>query len=166
MITASNPSPASWAANIPAAMRQRQIVLIEAALWDPLTIARTGRALGINSDARYRFERGVDPAFNRSGVELATRMVLDLCGGEASEVIVAGGAEIATRSIDFPFAEVKRLTGMTVSPEESRGILTRLGFGISGTGETVSVTVPSWRPDVEGKADLVEEVTRIAGLDG
>ncbi|MBM6596169.1 phenylalanine--tRNA ligase subunit beta [Microvirga pudoricolor] len=140
-------------------------VLIEAALWDPLNIAQTGRKLGIITDARYRFERGVDPAFTGPGLDLATRMVIDLCGGEASEALVAGEVPAVTRSIDFPFAEVPRLSGLDVQPDESRTILEKLGFGVSGSGGRVSVTPPSWRPDIEGKADLVEEVIRIAGVD-
>lgn len=140
-------------------------VLIESALWDPLNIARSGRALGINSDARYRFERGVDPEFVRPGLELATAMVLELCGGEASEVFFAGQIPAAPGAIDFPFAEVKRLTGLELSESEMGQALTSLGFGVSGSGERVTVSVPSWRADVGGKADLVEEIVRIAGLD-
>src|SRR5215468_9204834 len=140
-------------------------VLIESALWDPLNIAQTGRKLGINSDARYRFERGVDPAFMLQGLELATRMVLDLCGGEPSEVTVAGTPEVPARIIDFPLDEVPRLTGLTVDQREVERVLGRLGFSVAGTGKNLSVTVPSWRGDVEGKADLVEEVVRILGVD-
>src|SRR5256712_1842047 len=98
-------------------------VLIESALWDPLNIAQTGRKLGINSDARYRFERGVDPAFMLPGLELATRTVLDFCGGEPSEVTVAGTPEVPARIIDFPLAEVPRLTGLTLDQREvDRGL--------------------------------------------
>lgn len=140
-------------------------VLIESALWDPLNIARSGRTLGINSDARYRFERGVDPEFARPGLELATAMVLELCGGEASEVVFAGQIPAAPGAIDFPFAEVQRLTGLELSQSEMQQALTSLGFGVSGSGERVTVSVPSWRADVGGKADLVEEIVRIAGLD-
>jgi phenylalanyl-tRNA synthetase beta chain len=140
-------------------------VLIESALWDPINIAHTGRKLGINSDARYRFERGVDTAFMVPGLELATRLVLDLCGGEASAVIVAGDPQAPTRVIDFPLGEVKRLAGLDVSQDDIKQILGDLGFGLAGTGASIAVTVPSWRPDIEGKADLVEEVVRIAGVD-
>ncbi|HLM41409.1 MAG TPA: phenylalanine--tRNA ligase subunit beta [Microvirga sp.] len=140
-------------------------VLIESALWDPLNIAQTGRRLGIITDARYRFERGVDPAFAVPGLELATRMVVDLCGGEAGEVLVAGGAPEERRVIEFPWSEVPRLSGLHVQPAEAEGILRKLGFALEGSGERVAVTAPSWRPDIEGKADLVEEVVRIAGLD-
>jgi phenylalanyl-tRNA synthetase beta chain len=140
-------------------------VLVESALWDPLNIARTGRKLGISSDARYRFERGVDPDFCLSGLELATQMILDLAGGEASHRVVAGEVPDTGRIIDFPWTEVKRLTGLDIPVPESRVILTSLGFHVSGSGERVKISPPSWRGDVEGKADLVEEVVRIAGLD-
>jgi phenylalanyl-tRNA synthetase beta chain len=140
-------------------------VLIESALWEPTNIAQTGRKLGINSDARYRFERGIDPAFMLPGLELATRMVVDLCGGKPSEVIVAGTAEVPERVIDFPLSELRRLTGLAVPLTEVRRVLDRLGFFVAGQGERVKVAVPSWRPDVQGKADLVEEVVRIIGVD-
>lgn len=165
-------------------------VLIESALWDPITTARTGRTLGIITDARYRFERGVDPEFMVPGLELATRLVTELCGGTPSEAEVVGYAGHTPKIVSFPFAEVRRLTGIDVPAEESRSILTRLGFTVSGAvemkvsapgglaelmpssgvhavpaGDRVDVAVPSWRPDVEGKADLVEEVMRIHGVD-
>jgi phenylalanyl-tRNA synthetase beta chain len=140
-------------------------VLIESALWDPLNIAQTGRKLGIITDARYRFERGVDPAFTVPGLDLATTLVIDLCGGEASEAVVVGKVPEDKRVIEFPWSEVPRLSGLDVQPSESEQILKTLGFGLQGSGERVSVTAPSWRPDIEGKADLVEEVIRIAGVD-
>jgi phenylalanyl-tRNA synthetase beta chain len=140
-------------------------VLIESALWDPINIAKTGRSLGIITDARYRFERGVDPEYMVPGLERTTELVLQLCGGTAAEAKVVGYRGHQPKVVDFPFSEVKRLTGLEVSIEESRQILTRLGFTVQGSGERVSVTVPSWRPDVDGKADLVEEVMRIHGVD-
>jgi phenylalanyl-tRNA synthetase beta chain len=140
-------------------------VLIESALWNPLNIAQTGRKLGINSDARYRFERGVDPNFMVPGLELATQMVLDLCGGEPSEIVVEGTAHAEDRVIDFPVSEVKRLSGLDVPLPEMKRVLQHLGFFVAGTGETVKVAIPSWRSDVEGKADIVEEVVRILGVD-
>jgi phenylalanyl-tRNA synthetase beta chain len=140
-------------------------VLIESALWDPLNIAQTGRKLGIITDARYRFERGVDPAFTVPGLDLATTLVIDLCCGEASEAVVAGKVPEDKLVIEFPWSEVPRLSGLDVQPSESEQILKKLGFGLQGAGERVSVTAPSWRPDIEGKADLVEEVIRIAGVD-
>jgi phenylalanyl-tRNA synthetase beta chain len=139
-------------------------VLIESALWDALNIAQTGRKLGINSDARYRFERGVDPEFTVPGLELATEMVLELCGGTASEITLAGDPHAPERVIEFPPTEVTRLAGVKIETGEVRRVLDKLGFEAVGES-TLTVTVPSWRPDVEGKADLVEEVVRIVGLD-
>jgi phenylalanyl-tRNA synthetase beta chain len=140
-------------------------VLIESALWSPLNIARTGRHLGINTDARYRFERGVDPAFTLPGLEIATKLVMELCGGEPSSITLSGSIPETERIIDFPIAEVKRLTGLDVPVSEMKAILTRLGFWMSGAAPVAKVAVPSFRPDIEGKADLVEEITRIVGLD-
>ncbi|MEK1891875.1 MAG: phenylalanine--tRNA ligase subunit beta [Rhizobium sp.] len=140
-------------------------VLIESALWDPMNIAKSGRGLGIITDARYRFERGVDPEYMVPGLERTTELVLEFCGGTAARAEVVGYRGYEPKIVDFPFAEVKRLTGLEVSTEESTEILTRLGFKVTGSGECVSVAVPSWRPDVDGKADLVEEVMRIHGVD-
>ena len=140
-------------------------VLIESALWDPMNIAKSGRGLGIITDARYRFERGVDPDYMIPGLERTTELVLECCGGVAAKAEVVGYKPYEPKIVDFPYSEVKRLTGLEVSTEESNVILTRLGFKVSGSGERVSVAVPSWRPDVDGKADLVEEVMRIHGVD-
>lgn len=140
-------------------------VLIESALWEPLNIAQTGRKLGINSDARYRFERGVDPAFLVPGLELATRLVLDFCGGTPSEITVVGDPQVPELVINFPLSELKRLTGAEFPFPEVRRVLGHLGFLVSGQARTVKVAVPSWRPDVHGKADIVEEVVRIIGVE-
>ena len=140
-------------------------VLIESALWNEINIAQTGRKLGINSDARYRFERGVDPAFMVPGLDMATRLVMELCGGEPSQAVVVGRSHGDDRVIDFPLAEVKRLAGIEVPMVEMRRILGHLGFMMAGTGPVVKVAVPSWRTDVHGKADIVEEIVRIVGLD-
>jgi phenylalanyl-tRNA synthetase beta chain len=140
-------------------------VLIESALWNEINIAQTGRKLGINSDARYRFERGVDPAFMVPGLELATRLVMEICGGTPSENVVVGKTFGDDRVIEFPLSEVKRLAGIDVPMVEMRRILSHLGFMMAGSGPVVKVAIPSWRTDVQGKADIVEEIVRIIGVD-
>src|SRR4051812_1836376 len=140
-------------------------VLIESALWDPLNIAQTGRKLGINSDARYRFERGVDPNFMVPGLELATQMVMELCGGTPSEITVAGKAEAPEKVVDFPTSELARLAGLELKFPDMRRVLNKLGFHVAGQDKRVKVAAPSWRPDIEGKADIVEEIVRIVGVD-
>lgn len=140
-------------------------VLIESALWSEINIAQTGRRLGINSDARYRFERGVDPAFMVPGLEMATRLVIELCGGTPSENVVVGQALPDDRVIDFPLSEIKRLAAIDVPLVEVRRILGHLGFMVAGSGPLVKVAIPTWRTDVQGKADIVEEIVRIVGVD-
>jgi phenylalanyl-tRNA synthetase beta chain len=142
-------------------------VLVESALWEPLNIATTGRRLGIHSDARHRFERGVDPAFMLPGLDLATHMIIELCGGEPSKIVVAGEVPAPKTVIDFPVAEIRRLAGIDPSISEVMHILEKLGFASRPhrTEGTITVSVPSWRPDVSIKADLVEEVVRIVGVD-
>ena len=136
-------------------------VLIESALWDPLNIAQTGRKLGIVTDARYRFERGVDPDFCVPGAELATHLVMEFCGGEPSKLIVAGDPAKPRQRVPFPYSEVKRLTGVDIPEAEGEAILARLGF----EAKDGFVLAPNWRPDIDGKADIVEQIVRIAGLD-
>ncbi len=140
-------------------------VLIESALWDEVNIAQTGRRLGINSDARYRFERGVDYAFMLPGLELATQMVIDLCGGTPSEIVLAGDPTPKEKIIDFPLSELPRLAGLKLPLADVRRVLEKLGFFAAGQSERVKVAVPSWRPDVHGRADIVEELVRIVGVD-
>jgi len=135
-------------------------VFLESAWWDPITVATTGRALKINSDARYRFERGVDPAFTLDGLDLATQMILDLCGGEASDIAADGAPIDTTRAYKLDPARVISLVGMDIPEAEQRRTLEALGFTLNGN----MATPPSWRPDVLGEADLVEEVARVASL--
>ena len=144
---------------------ETQNVFIESAYFDPIRTATTGRKLNIQSDARYRFERGVDPEFVVPGIEMAAQMVLDLCGGEASNVSVAGEVPEENRIINFDISEVRRLTGLDLSERRIKGILNDLGFWMSGRGPQYKVSVPSWRPDASQPADLVEEVIRIVGVD-
>lgn len=137
-------------------------VFLEAAYFDPIRTAATGRALKVNSDARYRFERGIDPAWTPVGFEAATQMILDVAGGEASEVVVAGAVPDTARAYTLDTDRVQSLVGMVIEPDTQRATLSALGFTIEGD----QAHVPSWRPDVRGSADLVEEVARMASLTG
>ena len=140
-------------------------VFMECASWDPDEIARTGRKTGIVSDARYRLERSVDPALTEPALELATRLVIEICGGTPMEPAISGEDVFPNTVIEFPISEVRRLTGLELPSARITELLTRLGFAVSGSGPVISVKVPSWRPDVTQKADLVEEVMRMEGID-
>ncbi len=137
-------------------------VVIECAFFDPDAIARTGQALMLTSDARQRFERGVDPAFLDDGLAIATRLVLDLCGGTASTVTRAGEAPLGNRTYTYDPALAETLGGLAIDPARQRSILESLGFTV---GDDWQVTPPTWRRDVDGPADIVEEVIRIEGID-
>lgn len=140
-------------------------VFLESAWFDPLITRATAKATAIDSDAKYRFERGVDPQSVADGIEYATRLILDICGGEASETVVFGDIPAAPADIEFPITEVKRLTGLDLPRAEILRILTTLGFKPTGAGDVLTVGVPSWRMDCALKADLVEEIARIHGFD-
>ncbi|MBL4801809.1 MAG: phenylalanine--tRNA ligase subunit beta [Emcibacter sp.] len=140
-------------------------VFVEAAWFDPISIAMTGRKLGIESDARYRFERGVDPETVQSGMERATKLILDMCGGEASETVITGTIPLISKTVSLRPGRVGHLGGVDVSETEIIDILTRLGFKVTKAGDKLDVLTPSWRCDIDGEADLVEEVLRIHGYD-
>ncbi|MDP3549156.1 MAG: phenylalanine--tRNA ligase subunit beta [Novosphingobium sp.] len=137
-------------------------VLLEVAYFTPAAIARTGQSLALASDARGRFERGVDPAFLDTGMDLLTSLILEICGGEASEVVRAGEPPLARKAVAYDPELAGNLGGIDVGNGEQKRILTALGFDVS---DEWTVTVPTWRPDVDGAPDLVEEVIRVHGLD-
>jgi phenylalanyl-tRNA synthetase beta chain len=140
-------------------------VFLEAAWFDPVRSATTGRRLGIHSDARYRFERGVDPAFTETGSDIAAQMILDLCGGEASQIVIAGKVPETRRTFTLRKTRVKQLGGLDCPWAEQLRILRALGFQVTEAAGGASCTPPTWRPDVNGEADLVEEICRIVGLE-
>ncbi len=140
-------------------------VFIESAYFDPKRTARTGRKLGIQSDARFRFERGVDPEFVMPGLELATDLILTLCGGAPSKITVAGKPPKPRAPFKFDPALVKRLSGLDLGAGEIKRLLGALGVALAGTGKQLRAAPPSWRPDITGPADLVEEVVRLTGVD-
>jgi phenylalanyl-tRNA synthetase beta chain len=141
-------------------------VFLEIALFDPLRTAQTGRKLSIDSDARYRFERGVDPAFVVPGAEIATRLILEICGGEASELVIAGQEPDWHRTLTLRPSRVLGLGGVDVPVPEQVRILEALGCGVQTREDGVmDVSIPSWRADIHGEADLVEEVLRVYGYD-
>jgi phenylalanyl-tRNA synthetase beta chain len=140
-------------------------VFIESAWFDPVRTARTGRRHGIESDARYRFERGVDPESVAWGIRVGARLVTEICGGEASGIVIAGEAPDLSRTVTLRASRVRSLGGVEVPEAEIVRILNALGFATAGSGEAIVAEVPSWRADIDGEADLVEEVVRIHGYD-
>ncbi|MBI28504.1 MAG: Phenylalanine--tRNA ligase beta subunit [Alphaproteobacteria bacterium MarineAlpha5_Bin11] len=141
-------------------------VFLEVALFDPINIARTGRYLDLQSDARYRFERGIDPYSLDYGIDAATNMILKLCGGTVSKITKSGNYKINLRNIKYDFTKVKKLCGVNIDKKKQKEILKKLGFKITGEKNNLcKVSVPTWRPDIDGDADIVEEVVRIFGFD-
>ena len=140
-------------------------VFLEVALFDHISVAMTGRKTGIYSDARYRFERIVDPESARWGLDVATQMILDLCGGEASEVVEAGAVPDSSRSIELRPSRIADLCGVELSRERQADILRTLEFTVEDKGDLLVAGVPSWRSDVELEACLVEEILRIHGFE-
>lgn len=140
-------------------------VFVEAAYFDAVRTAMTGRKLNLQSDARYRFERGIDPAFLEKGMEIGTRLILDLCGGEPSNIVVAGAQPDTAKSISFRPDRVLELAGVEIAREEMQRILAVLGFEVSGEGDSWDVAIPTWRSDIVHEACIVEEIIRINGFD-
>jgi phenylalanyl-tRNA synthetase beta chain len=140
-------------------------ILIECAYFDPLRTAETGRKANLQTDARYRFERGVDPAFVEPGLDLATAMMLDVAGGTPTQRKIAGKPPVKAVTVPFAYDRVEKIMGLKLPDADIKAKLGALGFALSGKGPVYQVSVPSWRPDVQGPADLVEEVARLAGLE-
>jgi len=140
-------------------------VFIESAYFDPKRTARTGRTLNIQSDARFRFERGVDPEFVVPGLELATQMVLDLCGGEASTITVAGKTPRPNPPFKFDMTLISRLSGLSLPHSNIRRKFSALGVKLEGKANVLKAVPPSWRPDISVPVDLVEEIVRLTGVD-
>ena len=140
-------------------------VLLESAAFKPECIARTGRHLQIDSDSRYRYERWVDPNSNVMGSDYATSLILDICGGEASEIVVCGKEDYCAAPVALRYNRVKTLAGIDVSKEEINRILISLGFKLTDKGDRVEAVSPTWRGDIECEADVVEEGLLMVGLD-
>lgn len=140
-------------------------VFVECALFDPISVAKTGRKLQVNSDARYRFERGVDPQSIAWGIEVATHLITEICGGEVSHVVKAGEVPNPRNAFDLRIDRILELGGVAVEADRAIDILKSLGFEVSGSAPVITAVAPTWRPDIVGEADLVEEVLRIVGYD-
>jgi len=138
-------------------------IFIESALFDPIYVSNSGRKLNILSDARYRFERGVDPAYVEEGLNIMTNLVLELCGGEVSNMVTCGSSKIEKRLINYNFDKVNKYSGLSISAFEQKEYLSKLGFNVEEKNNTYEVRVPSWRNDIDGEIDLVEEIIRLNG---
>lgn len=140
-------------------------VFVESALFSPIRTATTGRRLNLQSDARFRFERGIDSQFLEQGMQIASSLIMDICGGEASKIIIAGAPPSSVLSISFRPARVKKLAGVDIEEEEMCRIFEVLGFEVSSKTDKWDVSVPSWRNDIVGEACLIEEIVRVFGYD-
>ncbi len=140
-------------------------IFIESALFKPVSVAKSGRKYGIESDARYRFERGVDPNSAELGIELATKMVIDICGGNPSEIVKAGEVSNINKEILIFPEKINNYLGMEISSNLVQEILFKLGFNVKTHNSGFEVKVPSWRSDIQGEADLIEEISRVNGYD-
>jgi len=139
-------------------------ILLEAAYFNPSSIRKTARVLNINTDAKYRFERGIDPNSIKEGLELATELILKICGGEASKFQIIGKTNQKNKVINFQIEKFKKLIGISITANEIDKILSSLGFKCKKSQKTIKVEVPSWRPDVSLDEDLIEELIRIKGF--
>ena len=139
-------------------------IFIESAYFDPISTAKTGRKLGLITDARYRFERGIDPSFTKAGLEYYTKLALDLFGGEPSNLVISGKNPHIPKKFKMDSAKVEKITGIKIKIETQIDILSKLGFTVENKNRSLTVHVPSWRPDVSGEIDLVEEVIRVTSV--
>lgn len=142
-----------------------QNVFLEAALFDPIVTAQTGRKLGILSDARYRFERGIDPKSVRLGIDYGTQLILDLCGGESSEIVTAGSEPTILEPIAFRPNRFTQLTGIELPKDKIIQIFKNLECGVQEQKEKILITPPSWRLDLQTEIDLIEDLLRLHGYD-
>ncbi len=142
-----------------------QNVFLESAFFDPISVAKTGRLLNIETDARYRFERGVDPQSVSTGMDEATKLIMDFCGGEASEVIYDGKIPLNKKQIIFNINKIESFVGIKIPEKIIQNILNNLGFIIKKNGVKYKLSIPSWRHDIENEADIIEEIIRIYGYD-
>lgn len=140
-------------------------IVLEAACFMPKSITRTGRRLQIDTDSRYRFERNIDQSFTVKALNIASQMILSICSGEASEVIIEGNPKALTKSLEFPLDHLEKITGLKLAPTKISEILDRLGFNPVIAGKSLSLTIPSWRHDITINEDIVEEIIRIYGYD-
>ena len=139
-------------------------VLLEAAYFRPASIRKTARALNIDTDAKYRFERGIDPVSIKEGLELATELILKICGGEASKFLITGKTYQKNKVINFQIEKFEKLIGISITANEIDKILSSLGFKCKKNQKAIKVEVPSWRPDISLDEDLIEELIRIKGF--